>query len=67
MTNVEVEVLRPMWVDGRPRGVGEVVSMPRSEADYAIHLGRAAAVVEEPAQPEAPPAKPKKAKAGDGQ
>lgn len=67
MAHVEVEVIRPMWVDGRPRAIGDVVSMPKGEADYAIHLGRAAAVVDEPAKLEAPTAKPRKAKAGDGQ
>lgn len=57
-----------MWVDGRPRAVGEVVSMSPADAAYAIHIGRAAAVVEAPVPVEAPAAKPKRgAKAGDVQ
>ncbi len=70
MPLVEVEVVRPFWLDGRPRAVGDVVAMSKSEAAYAIHLGRAAPVVESAApapDATAPGKRGRKAKDGDGQ
>lgn len=70
MSLVEVEVVRPFWLDGRPRAVGDVVAMSKSEAAYAIHLGRAAPVVETVAATSDTSSSGKrgrKAKDGDGQ
>ena len=43
---VEVEVIRPFWVDGRPAQAGAVVSLDTPTAAYVVGLGRAAYVVE---------------------
>lgn len=43
---VEVEVIRPFWVDGHPAQAGAVVSLDTSTAAYVVGLGRATYVVE---------------------
>ncbi len=43
---VEVEIIRPIWNDGRPVKVGAVIGLDTSTAAYVVGIGRAAYVVE---------------------
>lgn len=63
MMHVEIEVLRPFWSEGRPRQIGEIVLIDRVDADYLVHLGRAARVDdsrEAPGEPDVPRRRRKK-------
>ena len=63
---VEVEIIRPIWHEGRPAKAGAVVSLDAPTAAYVVGIHRAVYVVEraEAAKPAAaddtPEAKPRK-------
>ena len=43
---VEVEIIRPIWHEGRPTKVGAVVSLDAPTAAYVVGIRRAVYVVE---------------------
>lgn len=58
---VEVEIIRPIWNDGRPVKVGAVIGLDTSTAAYVVGIGRAAYVVEASGKADSGKVKPAKA------